>query len=104
MNPLEKLQRIPLYKLDEDTVLRDNPELQPYASGQHEVARKTHVLKFFQQTLNKTNEPPFFVLYWTWCWECKQVRNKKVILYGKDIEGRDTAYVRQIIEKGEFVD
>lgn len=101
MNKGQQLYKIQMWKIDEGKIMEANPELKPYWHGSHVTeSKKTHSTDHYQCQLDKNGD---YILYWSYCGYCNQLRTKKVIWYTED-EGYPMAYVRDIVKGGQFVD
>lgn len=82
---------------DEFSLMKKYDWLKPYTHGEHSVGVKIHPTDIYKFDAGDLK------LEWSFCPECKTLRTKRVVGLGKDADGYDTAYIKDIVSKGEKV-
>lgn len=86
---------LPNIKTDIVDIKKNNPDLKPHASGEHNDGRVLHQTELFQSIVASG-----IYLRWSYCPKCITIRQKYLTRYYKDEDGDYVASIYDFIKNG----
>lgn len=83
-------------KFDPVSLKKRYPNLKSYFTGYHESGKKQHPVQSYKMSSADSG----IDFHWGICEECMGIRYARIIGYGLDTEGYQTAFVRDIYADG----